>query len=590
LVSRVRGRWKTPLKTLFFSPHAGVWQHSFPEALVADALGEIVYVTCGGALDSFCVTMAAHGLKADSSSDAKRATCRRCRATRDRLRRGFGFVGYDFETVLTDRDRLRIEAILASTDRERLADLEIDGVSIGRAALYEFLIERKKTKLALDEEEWTAFRPRLANALRSVLAAMHILEVERPDRVVVYNSLYSVNAAWRLVAAQRGIPFYFIHGGLSLVDRLSYAVVGRDTTLEFWNRIIAAWPRYRDLPCNQAELAHVTDHFVQLFRGTSVFAYSAPKSASAVDVKARFGVRTDQKLLVATMSSYDEYVAAAAVGGVPDPATLLFSTQLGWVRSLAEWAQARPGVFLLLRVHPREFPNKREGLKSEHANELERALVDLPANVRVNWPSDALSIYDIAEQADVVLNAWSSAGKEMTLLGLPVVTYCPTVIQYPAELNYVGTTLEAYFAAIDRALAEGWSFERTRLAYRWCVLEYLRGLVDLHDAVTLSEDPPRTSLERIQNLLLSPPMVRQSFDLRRRPHTLAEQGRLRALFDAGAETLLDVAPPARGEVSVAEETALLRAQVRRLMAALYPPGAPAIPGSLHARLASIASA
>jgi len=533
--------------------------------------------------------MAAHGLKPESPVGVKRAACARCRSARDRLRSGFGFAGYDFDQVLTDRDRLRLEAILAATNREHLADLELDGIAIGRAALYEFLIERKKTTLALDEAEWEAFRPRLANALRSALAAIHILDAERPDRVVVYNSLYSVNAAWRLVAAQRGIPFYFIHGGLSLVDRLSYAVIGRDTTLDFWNRIIAAWPRYRELPCNQRELDHVTDHFVQLFRGTSVFAYSAPKSASAVDVRARFGARADQKLLVATMSSYDEYVAAAAVGGVPDPATLLFSTQLGWVRALAEWAQVRPDVFLILRVHPREFPNKREGLKSEHANELERALVDLPGNVRVNWPSDALSIYDIAEQADVILNAWSSAGKEMTLLGLPVVTYCPTVIQYPTELNYVGTTREAYFAAIDRALADGWSFERTRLAYRWCVLEYLRGLVDLHDAVTMSEDLPRTPVERVRNLLLSPPIVRQHYDLRRRPRALVEQGRIRALVESGGETLLDVAQPERDEVTVVEETALLRGQVRRLIAALYPPDAPVPPGSLHARLASVAS-
>jgi hypothetical protein len=388
---------------------------------------------------------------------------------------------------------------------------------------------------------------------------------------------------WRLHAAQRGIPFYFVHGGLSLVDRLQHVVVGRDTTLDFWTRIIAAWPRYRDLPCNELELAHVTDHFLQLFRGTSVFAYSAPKSADSVDVRGRFGVRADQKLLVATMSSYDEYVAAAAVGGVPDPATLLFPTQLAWIHALAEWFQTRPELFLLLRVHPREFPNKREGRKSEHARQLEEALVGLPANVKVNWPADQLSIYDVAEQADVVLNAWSSAGKEMTLLGLPVVTYCPTVIQYPTDLNYVGTTLETYFAAIEQALADGWSFERVRIAYRWCVLEFLRGLVDLQDGFSFSEDAPRTPIERVRNLLLSSPVIRQNYDLRRRPEHLAERARLAELVADAKDTLLEVAPPARRTVSDAEETELLRAEVRRLIAALY--GAtPTLPGTLHARL------
>ena len=362
------------MRVLFFSPHAGIWAHSFPEALVADALraspAELIYVTCGGALDSFCVTMAAHGLKLESPTRAKQAACRNCRATRDRLRDDFELAGYDFDSVLTDIDRMRIEALLAEVKPDAISTFEVDGIAVGRLALYEFLIERKKTRVELEADEWLAFRPRLANALRSALAAAKILDRERPDRVVAYNALYSVIAVWRAHAELRGIPFYFIHAGLSLVDRLRHVVVGRNTTLEFWNRLVAAWPRFRDLPCNERELAHVTDHFLRLFQGTSVFAYSAPKSAAGVEVRAHFGATPQQKLLVATMSSYDEYVAAAAVGGAPPASTLLFPTQLAWVRALTSWVRDRPELFLVLRVHPREFPNKRDGLKSQHASEL----------------------------------------------------------------------------------------------------------------------------------------------------------------------------------------------------------------------------
>src|SRR5262249_38520391 len=154
---------------------------------------------------------------------------------------------------------------------------------------------------------------------------------------------------------------------------------------------------------------------------------------------------------------------------------------LGWIRALIDWIRTKPDRFLLVRVHPREFPNKRDRKKSEHAEALERELATLPPNVRVNWPTDELSIYDVAEQADVFLNAWSSAGKEMTLLGLPVVIFCPEVLQYPAELNYVGTTRDSYFAAIETALRDGWSFEHTRAAFRWCVLELVRGLASIGD-------------------------------------------------------------------------------------------------------------
>lgn len=577
------------MKILFFAPHAGVWVHAFPEALVADAIragNELVYVTCGGALSSLCVTMASRGLSVTSESSKKLAVCKECRGARDRLRSGLDLPGYDFETMLTSEDRARIESLVAAARPDAVASFEVDGANLGRASLYEFLIERKKLRLELTPEEWSLFRPRLANTVRSFVAAQRILDRERPDRVVVYNSLYSANAAWRAAANQRGIAFYFVHGGLSLHRRLERVLVGRDSTLDWWNRIIAAWPQYRDLPCSPDELAEVTEHFLKLFSGGSVFAYSAPKSTAGVDVRGRFGVAAHQKLLVATMSSYDEYVAAEAVGGVPPQDTLLFPTQIEWVRALVAWMRNQPGRFLLLRVHPREFPNKRDARKSEHAQALERELAELPSNVRINWPSDKLSLYDIAEQADVVLNAWSTAGKEMTLLGLPVVIYSPSVVQYPAELNYVGTTHDAYFAAIEQALADGWSFERIRKAYRWCVLEYLRGLVDIGDGFQFSEEPARSYVERARNLLLSAPAVRQHHDLWRRPPVLRAQQRLHALVASGADTLLE-APAQHAPVPEAVETTALRAEVRRLIQALYPPRRVPADHTLHSRLAAV---
>jgi hypothetical protein len=572
------------VKVLFFSPHAGIWQHAFTEALVAGALrAELVYVTCGGALSSYCVPMAARGLTSESAADDKARACAECRLNRDIIRRAFQFSSYDFESVLDDADERRVEALLESAPQDDLTRFEVDGVAIGRAALYEYLIQKKKTQIAFSDEEWRAFRPRLANALRSLLAAGKILDREAPARVVLYNSLYSVNAAWRGAAGVRKIPVYFLHAGPNLQRRLETLMVGRDSTLSWYNRALAAWPEYRSLPCSEEELSVVTDHFVELFRGTSVFAYSTAKSQQ--DLRGRFGIRDDQKLIAASMSSYDEYVAARAIGEVPDEATLLFPRQIEWVRALVDWFRSQLDKFLLIRVHPREFPNKREGTKSEHAALLERELADLPPNVRVNWPSDQLSIYDIAEHADVFLNAWSNAGKEMTLLGLPVVVYCPPVLQYPANLNYVGLTLESYFAAIQKALDDGWSFERTRVAYRWCVLEQVRAICDIGDGFEFSERPAQSFWERLRNAAFTIPGVRQQRDLARRPAKLKEESRLGEVILGGKSSPLDLPPLPRETATLDEETQALKRQVRRLMRALYPDGTRG--GALQRRLQSV---
>jgi len=573
-------------RVLFFAPHAGIWIHAFPEALVARAVkaagGEVVYVTCGGAFSSFCVTMAAHGVSADSPTRDKEKVCRACRRNRDVLRVAFGFRSYDFESVLEPRDEDRIRELLASARRDDIASFVVDGIRVGQAALYEYLIQTKRAQGELDEDEWTRFLPRLANVLRSLLAAQRVIERERPTRVIAYNTLYSVNAMWRAVAEQRGIPVYVLHAGPNFAYRLRTMIIGRDSTTRAMYRLVDAWPQHRDVPANAEELDTVTDHFCEVLAGQNVFAYSAPKSHA--DWRPRFGIRPDQKLLVAAMSSYDEYVAARAIGEQPDESNLLFPTQIDWIRALVAWVRDQPDRFLLLRVHPREFPNKREGVKSQHAQMLERELVDLPPNVRVNWPADELSLYDIAEYADVFLNAWSSAGKEMAMLGRPVVVYCPSLLMYSADINYVGETRETYFAAIEDALRKGWSFEHIRGAYRWCAVEYVRAIADIGDGFDFSERRATTFAGRARNALLALPMVRQAHDVLRRPRMLAQQARMAEVILAGKSSLLDV-PAQRTPASEADETAAIRRQVARLVRVLYGDDAKqAQPGTLRHHL------
>jgi hypothetical protein len=495
------------------------------------------------------------------------------------LRRGFAFPGYDIDSILDGADQARIEGLLQSVEREELATWSVDGVGIGRLALYEYLLQHKK--LGLSDGEWSRFRPRLANAIRSFIAAQHVFDRERPSRVVVYNSLYSVNAVWRALADQRGIPLYFLHAGPGLPNRLQTLIAGRDSTVRWAYRLLEEWPKHRVAPCRPEELASVTDHFVELFRGTNVFAYSAPKSKEASDLRQGLGIGPQQTLVVAAMSSYDEYVAAQVVGEVPDESDMLFPSQIDWIRALVEWFAKRPDLFLLIRVHPREFPNKREGTKSEHARLLERALAELPANVRVNWPTDGLSLYDIAEHASVFLIAWSTVGKEMSLLGLPVVVHAPKLLVHPADLNYVGTTHETYFAAIETALRDGWSFERIRLAYRWCAVEYVRALANIGDGFDYSESPPSSLFERARNLWFAVPGARQQRDLARRPPRLREGTRLAEAILSDRPLVSD--PPADADRD--EETTALRREIRRLMSALYGEPSDAPPaGTLRQRL------
>jgi hypothetical protein len=580
------------MKIIFFAPHSAIWVHAFPEALVAEALKQhghdIQYIGCGEVFARHCVPMSAHKLKHNAATDDKAAVCRLCHGNKQLIRKEFGFDGYDIAAVLGKEDFLQASRITSEATPRNLLDIVIDGVEVGRSALSTFLLSYKRISLQFNDAEWGIFSTELYNTILSFLACRKVLDQERPDRVILYSSGYSVNLVWCLLAEKRRIPFYYMNAGSNLSDRLQKVVLFRGHSLQ--RRLLSYWDRYQHIPCPPSTTAYVTDHFIELLRGRHSFVYSAPKSGGEENLRNRFGIRLDQKVLLATLSSYDELFAAQVTGLFPSDLRLLFPQQVDWVRSTVEFVRARPDLFLIVRVHPREFPNKRDGVKSEHASQLEEVLRELPRNVAVNWPVDGISLYDLAEITDVCLNGWSSAGKEMSLLGIPVVIYSGDLVFYPPDLNYLGETTESYFGQIEQALKDGWSYERIRRTYRWLALEDRYSRLDISDSYSYKEHAQRPLWQRAVGRLrreLSQ-NFQQRTDCRRRASKMAAAPLINRIVTEARDSVLDLVDPTRLEhVPEDVETRALKVQLGRLASALYVnyPSASA-QGTLRARLLS----
>jgi hypothetical protein len=564
------------MKIISFAPHSAIWTHAFPEALVVEALQqeghEVLYVSCGGQFSGYCIPMSSVRLTMDSSTSEKAKVCKSCKMNRTIVRREFGFNGVDISDLISDEDRNDVAELLRGLNRRNFLDFEIEAIPVGRYALYEFLINHKKNSLVLNEDEWRRFQPELTNALFSFFASKKLLDREKPDRVLVYNSYYSVNHIFCELAGQRGIPHYFLHAGNNLSNRMQTLFLIRGYAIANWNRN-PHWKSYRDKPCTEKMLSSVTDHMLALFDGLDAFAYSAPMSGSESNLKKRFGVEQGQKILRATLSSSDERVAAEAIGVQFPDVNCIYPTQLEWVSALIGHVSQRPEYCLIIRVHPRNFPNKRESIKSVQAEGLEKLLRNLPANIKVNWPAEHISIYDLAEITDVVLNGWSNAGKEMSLLGLPVVLYSHELVTaYPADINYVGQTQEEYFAKIDQAAADGWSIENVRKAYRWCAFEYFRSLINISESYPQRKQHGLNIFERaIRRIthVVKPNHV-QLEDCRRRAPTLHARALINKIVISGSNSLFDQVNEEELEhVPLELETHFLKMQLRRLANALY---------------------
>ncbi len=584
------------MKILCFAPHTDIWAHAFPEALIAEALAqaghEIIYVSCGSQFHRHCVAMSANGIAPGDSLNSRSRICEKCRAKDGLLRDEFKFAGPKITDLITSEDEQIVSSIIKNMTRERIQTLEVEGIQIGRLALYQIILRHKRIDLDLTEQEWNEYLLELRNALYAAFAGRILLDIHRPDRIIVYNSLYAVNRVVCKIAERRGITAYFMHAGGNLSNRLQTLMLGRGDTFRFMPHLLSQWPRYSNVPCSAKLLSLVTDHYIELLRGRSVFVYSRAMNSEPFDVRKRFKVGEEQKLLVATMASYDEEVAAEMVGARVHHVKPLFPTQLEWIRALIGFVASRPDLYLLVRVHPREFPNKREGKLSQHAELLKKSLNDLPKNVAINWPSDGISMYNLADQTDVFLNSWSSVGKEMSLLGIPVVIYSRELVFYPAELNYLGSSLEEYFREIDRALKDGWNFEHARMAYRWAVMEFYHALLFIEDSYSALEHPYRSLGRKVIDRLrryIDPLFIERS-DCKRRSSHLRVTRKVNALIKSNGESILDFLDvDSIKDADFHEETKALGIELARIGRALYPDAANRSSSRLYHSLTSLPS-
>lgn len=480
-----------PTKVLFFSPFANIWEHTFPESLIAEGLKtksvEIVTVRCDGLFQDFCVAMSASGLTAAASLAKRKQVCAACRKRRDFTDRTFGFEALRLEKYIDVSDREEVETVVRATTRENWTSLALRGVPIGRYAAYEFLLNHKIVGTEIPVTLFAVYLDQLRNSCLTLLASDRILEREAPDAVITYNRLYGVNHAFLAAAEQRGIPTYSLQGGAHTIHRGETISMYLDSQTQFHVLEKPQWQKFKEQPIGDREVNLVSTHFLGLMEASSAFAYSSAFEASdPTELRTRLGITEYATVLLIPMSSEDELNAAELADLLPDRSSRpnLFEDQFAWIRFLFTFARDRPELTFILRLHPRMFPNKRENVVAPVVVKVIELIESAPENIVINLPTDNVSLYDIMQITDVLLGFRSSVGAELAAFGTPVVA--PTnrdFFTYPDEINRTGFTEAGYAQEIETAIAAGWSIENMRVAYRWFAFLFTRMSIDFTESV-----------------------------------------------------------------------------------------------------------
>jgi hypothetical protein len=529
-----RQEFKSYMKILFFSPFAYFSVHALPEALVAEALAkaghDIVFVRCDGLFKRHCLAMSAVPFE---DEDAKGKICDACRETRDSIKAEFKFSSLTIDEFALPEEISRAGQVAQTVTPQNYLEFNIDGTALGKFALYEFWLNHKLSSPDIPQALWPEYAAQLQNVVTAFYAMRRILAQQLPDRVVTYNSLYSLNRTVCAVAETLNIPHFMLHAGSHHKLRLQQMTVFKGIAGRSLINRLAVAKQYRGMSCTSEQVDMITEHVRELFNATSPWVYSIKsKKSHSQDILDRFGIRPGQKLLLAIMRSNDERLAATYAGIGHFEAEPIFSDQYEWLSWLMQYARDNPEYVIIFRVHPREFPNRREQITSQNAIKFIDRLkeLDLPGNFHINLPQDQLSLHDLFKVTHVVLNNTSTAALEAALFGIPTVGIGEKVFGFDLSLQDEPTCISDYIAKIKSAASQGWSFARVVTAYRW--LNYVNSEVsiDISDGYKPSQSSVRPwirifrLLERVlrRKLSLKPALS----ETRGRPKTLRNAAKL----------------------------------------------------------------
>ena len=457
------------MRILSFSPHNYFPVHSYPEGLFLDNLvqqgHDVITVNCNGVFKGFCLCFSNTTI---SQKKIHRKRCLTCKSIRESVNREFRLKSIYLDTYLEDEDYQDMKNLLIDVNIFNINDFFIDNVPIGKYSGYEFNLNHKLCNGVIPDHLWAERLEILKNSILTYKAILKIYNSFKPDRTVAYNSLYSVNRVVCAVSELQKIPHFSIHAGNNLDTRLKQLMVYKGFGYIVNNRDVVA--SSREKPCTTKQIISVRKHIFELFTARSPWVYTQKNQNLASSyLREILNISLYQKVLLAVMRSNDERKAAEDSGFIFNHTQPIFKDQIEWCKFLIRYALGNPETYIIFRIHPREFPNKREGVTSEFAKEFQTFIQNttIPPNFYFNLPEDKLSVHDLYKITDLVLNNSSTVGLEASLLGIPVIGCGDVLYSFDPALQKEPSSKDEYIKMIDSNLDSGLSAERIIIAFRW---------------------------------------------------------------------------------------------------------------------------
>lgn len=464
---------------VFFSPHGSIWQHSFPESILADHLKKlgmnIDYVGCKDILSNQCTTMWMYENNGQLNNLDKKNICENCVRDQKKITNNFKFNYSTLEDFVSSEDLKKIDYILKFLKKrnvQKISKYSYEGIELGKFALYETVLSYKKLNLKFNSNEKKKYLLDLRGCLISLFAFKKIFKQKNYYGVFLYNSNYAKNRTIKYFAEKLGIKVFSIHAGSNIHNRLQRLMITlKEHNYHDFYLKEKIWKIYKKVKLTKEIIQDVINHFQSLFKAQNVFVYSSPANKN-INVRNYFNIDRHKKIILVILSSADERISANMIGAKTSTQKV-FKDVFEWINFLIQKFSSRKDITLIIRPHPRGFPNKREKIFSENAIKLSDLFSKIKnnENIKINLPTDNISIYNIIPYCDTVLTMGSTSTIEATLLGIPCVSMSEDFMTFPKDITIVGLNKKKYLNAIYYSLNKKLDLNLAKKTFRWLALK-----------------------------------------------------------------------------------------------------------------------
>jgi hypothetical protein len=281
------------------------------------------------------------------------------------------------------------------------------------------------------------YRLRVERNEQAALAALRLLQDERPETVLVPNGLVTELGIFYQVARQLDLMTvtYEFNDQREQIWLAQNNVVMRQNTDALW----AAKGRTLLVESEREQIAALEDARTSARKyGKGTRFWQDVPAVGAEAIRTALGLDERPVVLLATNVLGDSLTLGRNV---------FTASMAEWITKTVQYFAARPDVQLVVRVHPGERLMKGPSMTGVIA----AALPEKSAHIRVVAPDEQINTYDVMEIAGLGLAYTTTVGMEMCMRGVPVILAGQT--HYRGRgFTHEPASWDEYFALLDKLL------------------------------------------------------------------------------------------------------------------------------------------